>query len=183
MAGCQAEPLVKSTNGGWLWLSDGTRAYYRYAGNNPNGLHQLFGTYDGPLRIKCVATWTKTSRLCRWKFSTWRGRRAIFSRICRRTRPSRTMGYDYFFDWAGMGQKRDNRRYCTGAPVCLIPANGSYIWCRRRGSNPHSRKENGILSPARLPVPPLRPDTHSTLFPHSTPPRRPSTPWLPPCPP
>jgi hypothetical protein len=31
-------------------------------------------------------------------------------------------------------------------------------WCRRRGSNPHSRKENGILSPARLPVPPLRPE-------------------------
>jgi hypothetical protein len=29
--------------------------------------------------------------------------------------------------------------------------------CRRRGSNPHAREGHGILSPARLPVPPLRP--------------------------
>ena len=30
------------------------------------------------------------------------------------------------------------------------------IWCRRRGSNPHGRKAHRILSPARLPVSPLR---------------------------
>ena len=30
-------------------------------------------------------------------------------------------------------------------------------WCRRRESNPHSREDRGILSPVRLPVPPLRP--------------------------
>lgn len=47
--------LVKSTNAGWLWLSDGTRAYYRYTGDDPNKLHQLFGTYDGPVRVRCVA--------------------------------------------------------------------------------------------------------------------------------
>jgi hypothetical protein len=29
-------------------------------------------------------------------------------------------------------------------------------WCRRRGSNPHDRKDRGILSPVRLPIPPLR---------------------------
>jgi hypothetical protein len=29
-------------------------------------------------------------------------------------------------------------------------------WCRRRGSNPHARKGRGILSPVRLPIPPLR---------------------------
>jgi hypothetical protein len=29
-------------------------------------------------------------------------------------------------------------------------------WCRRRGSNPHARKGRRILSPVRLPVPPLR---------------------------
>ena len=30
------------------------------------------------------------------------------------------------------------------------------IWCRRRESNPHRRKARGILSPLRLPIPPLR---------------------------
>ena len=29
-------------------------------------------------------------------------------------------------------------------------------WCRRRGSNPHDAKHHWILSPTRLPVPPLR---------------------------
>ena len=29
-------------------------------------------------------------------------------------------------------------------------------WSRRRGSNPHGTKYHWILSPARLPVPPLR---------------------------
>lgn len=43
--------LVKSTNAGWLYLSDGTRAYYRYLGNDKQGLYSLFGSYDGPVRI------------------------------------------------------------------------------------------------------------------------------------
>ena len=30
------------------------------------------------------------------------------------------------------------------------------VWCRRRESNPHSPEDRGILSPVRLPVPPLR---------------------------
>ena len=29
-------------------------------------------------------------------------------------------------------------------------------WCRRRDSNPHDHKDRGILSPVRLPIPPLR---------------------------
>ena len=47
--------LTKSTNGGHLYLSDGTRACYRYVGENPQQLHQLFGMYDGPVRVRCVA--------------------------------------------------------------------------------------------------------------------------------
>ena len=30
------------------------------------------------------------------------------------------------------------------------------LWCRRRESNPHSAKRSWILSPVRLPIPPLR---------------------------
>ena len=36
------------------------------------------------------------------------------------------------------------------------PAWGHASWSRRRGSNPHGTKYHWILSPARLPVPPLR---------------------------
>jgi hypothetical protein len=47
--------LTKSTNSGWLYLVDGTRAFYRYQGTNSQELHQLFGTYDGLVRVRCVA--------------------------------------------------------------------------------------------------------------------------------
>jgi hypothetical protein len=47
--------LTKSTNSGYLYLSDGTRAFYRYVGESAHQLHQLFGTYDGPVRVRCVA--------------------------------------------------------------------------------------------------------------------------------
>src|SRR5260221_14094239 len=47
-------------------------------------------------------------------------------------------------------------------------------WSRRRGSNPHGTKYHWILSPARLPVPPLRAFSykHSTRFPLAQPSRR-----------
>ena len=47
--------LTKSTNSGYLWLSDGTRVFYRYQGDNPIALHGIFGTYNGPVRILCSA--------------------------------------------------------------------------------------------------------------------------------
>src|SRR5262249_43335660 len=37
-------------------------------------------------------------------------------------------------------------------------------WSRRRGSNPHGTKYHWILSPARLPVPPLRVFANSLIF-------------------
>jgi hypothetical protein len=47
--------LTKTTDSGWLYLSDGSRAFYRYKGDNPSQLHQLFGNYDGPVRVRCTA--------------------------------------------------------------------------------------------------------------------------------
>ena len=47
--------LSKSTNSGWLYLNDGSRVFYRYIGDNTHNLHATFGTYDGLLRIQCVA--------------------------------------------------------------------------------------------------------------------------------
>ncbi len=47
--------LVKSTDSGWLWLNDGTRAYYRYRGEDSQRLHALFGMYDGPVRVLASA--------------------------------------------------------------------------------------------------------------------------------
>src|SRR6266481_6209900 len=37
-------------------------------------------------------------------------------------------------------------------------------WSRRRGSNPHGTKYHWILSPARLPVPPLRAITNLLII-------------------
>ena len=47
------------------------------------------------------------------------------------------------------------------------------IWSRRRGSNPHGTKYHWILSPARLPVPPLRAFfyQHNTRITAAQPPR------------
>jgi hypothetical protein len=47
--------LTKSTNSGFLNLNDGTRAFYRYIGDNPQQLYAIFGTYDGLVRIRCKA--------------------------------------------------------------------------------------------------------------------------------
>ena len=48
--------LTKSTNSGYLWLSDDTRVFYKYVGEDPKQLHAVFGTYSGPVRIRCTAT-------------------------------------------------------------------------------------------------------------------------------
>jgi hypothetical protein len=47
--------LTKSTNSGYLYLTDGTRVFYKWGGENPAKLHQIFGTYDGPVRVFGVA--------------------------------------------------------------------------------------------------------------------------------
>ena len=47
--------LTKSTNSGWLYLTDGTRAFYRYVGENAHQLHAIFGTYSGLVRVRCTA--------------------------------------------------------------------------------------------------------------------------------
>ena len=47
--------LTKSTDSGWLYLNDGTRAFYRYVGESPQQLYSLFGTYDGLVRVQCKA--------------------------------------------------------------------------------------------------------------------------------
>jgi hypothetical protein len=47
--------LTKTTNSGYLYLTDGTRVFYTWPGENPAKLHQIFGTYDGPVRVYGVA--------------------------------------------------------------------------------------------------------------------------------
>src|SRR5260370_36738851 len=52
-----------------------------------------------------------------------------------------------------------DRRMAAPQPALLRScklSEGSLAWSRRRGSNPHGTKYHWILSPARLPVPPLR---------------------------
>ena len=48
--------LTKSTNSGWLYLQDGTRAFYRFVGDSPHRLHHLFGTHSGPVdrSLRCA---------------------------------------------------------------------------------------------------------------------------------
>lgn len=46
--------VTKSTNRGYLYLLDGTRASYTYKGENPTKLYTLIA-HDGPVRIRCVA--------------------------------------------------------------------------------------------------------------------------------
>lgn len=46
--------LTKSTNNGWAYLSDGTRVFYSYVGNNPSKLYNLF-SYQGPVEVSCDA--------------------------------------------------------------------------------------------------------------------------------
>ena len=47
--------LTKSTESGYINLIDGARVFYAYVGNNPQALHSMFGTYDGPVRVWAVA--------------------------------------------------------------------------------------------------------------------------------
>lgn len=46
--------ITKSTNGGFLYLSDGSRVYYHYVGEDAHKLYNLFA-YDGVVRIRCIA--------------------------------------------------------------------------------------------------------------------------------
>ncbi|MGH7741612.1 MAG: hypothetical protein ACRENS_06265, partial [Candidatus Eiseniibacteriota bacterium] len=47
--------LTKTTNAGFLHLTDGTRVFYEYVGDDARRLHEIFGTYDGPVRVRAVA--------------------------------------------------------------------------------------------------------------------------------
>jgi hypothetical protein len=49
------DSLAKTTNNGWLHLIDGTRAFYRFVGPDPQRLYMIFGMYHGAVRIQCVA--------------------------------------------------------------------------------------------------------------------------------
>lgn len=44
----------KNTNSGFVHLSDGTRVFFKYVGQDPQDLYRAFA-YDGPVRIFCVA--------------------------------------------------------------------------------------------------------------------------------
>lgn len=46
--------VTKTTNNGFLYLLDGTRAPYSYKGDNPMQLYTLIA-HDGAVRIRCVA--------------------------------------------------------------------------------------------------------------------------------
>jgi len=74
--------LVKSTDGGWLWLNDGTRAYYRYVGPDPASLHALFGTYDGPVLIHAVAHLDENLKIVSMDVqAVERGQGELFSKV------------------------------------------------------------------------------------------------------
>ena len=47
--------LTKSTNSGWLHLTDGTRVFYKYVGDDKQQFHKIFGTYDGLVYVQCTA--------------------------------------------------------------------------------------------------------------------------------
>lgn len=47
----QLNSLTKSTDSGYLYLTDGTRVFYKWTGGEPAMLHHIFGTYDGPVRV------------------------------------------------------------------------------------------------------------------------------------
>jgi hypothetical protein len=69
--------LTKTTNSGYLYLTDGTRAFYRYKGDNPQQLHLLFGTYSGLVRIRCIAHLDANLKIVGSTFSIWSGCRVI----------------------------------------------------------------------------------------------------------
>ena len=47
--------LTKSTNSGYLHLSNGRRVFYSYIGEDAQKLYTIFGNYDGPVKIQCRA--------------------------------------------------------------------------------------------------------------------------------
>jgi hypothetical protein len=47
--------LTKSTEAGYVYLTDGTRVPYQWVGGHSGKLHQIFGTYEGVVRIYGVA--------------------------------------------------------------------------------------------------------------------------------
>jgi hypothetical protein len=51
----QLTSLNKPTESGYLILTDGTRVFYHYAGENVGKLHSIFGTYEGPVKVFATA--------------------------------------------------------------------------------------------------------------------------------
>ena len=47
--------LTKSTNSGYLHLSDGSRVFYRFVGEDSSELRRIFGTYEGPVKVFATA--------------------------------------------------------------------------------------------------------------------------------
>jgi hypothetical protein len=50
----QFNSLTKTTLGGHFILSDGTRVFYEYKGESPEGFPAVFA-YSGPVRVRCIA--------------------------------------------------------------------------------------------------------------------------------
>jgi hypothetical protein len=48
---CRLNSLTKSTDSGYLHLSDGSRVFYKFVRQVPSELRHIFGTYDGPVRV------------------------------------------------------------------------------------------------------------------------------------
>ncbi len=50
----QINQMTKTSNSGFIHLSDGTRVYFKLAMDRPESVYPLFG-HSGPLNIKCIA--------------------------------------------------------------------------------------------------------------------------------
>jgi len=55
--------LTKTTNSGFLHLTDGSRVFYRYQGEDPHRLHTVFGTHGGPVKVRCEAKMDENLRV------------------------------------------------------------------------------------------------------------------------
>ncbi len=47
--------LTKSTNSGYLYLPTQKRVFYSYTGDDRPKLYSIFGSYNGPVKIRCIA--------------------------------------------------------------------------------------------------------------------------------
>ena len=47
--------LTKSTNSGYLYLPNQKRVFYSFTGEDHPKLYSIFGSYDGPVKIRCIA--------------------------------------------------------------------------------------------------------------------------------